>query len=106
MRSAICRAAASNAMRLGLLWSEAHFRQLRGAPEPDDAGVVAPIHPPHQCISSKKVENHAHAVALHFMHYNFSRIHNTLRVTPAMAAGVATHVWSPEEIVGLLAGCG
>jgi hypothetical protein len=51
---------------------------------------------------SKKVENHAAAVALHFMHYNFGRIHKTLRVTPAMAAGVSDHVWSIEEIVGLL----
>jgi IS1 family transposase len=50
---------------------------------------------------SKKVENHAHAVALHFMHYNFARIHKTLRVTPAMQAGVADHVWSLEEIVAL-----
>jgi len=51
---------------------------------------------------SKKVENHEAAVALHFMHYNFARIHQTLRVTPAMEAGVADHVWSLEEIVGLL----
>lgn len=51
---------------------------------------------------SKKQENHAHAVALHFLHYNFVRIHKTLRVTPAMAAGIAQHVWSIEEIVGLL----
>lgn len=50
---------------------------------------------------SKKVENHAHAIALHFMYYNFGRIHKTLRVTPAMAAGVAQHVWSLEEIAGL-----
>jgi hypothetical protein len=50
---------------------------------------------------SKKVENHAHAVALHFMHYNFARIHKTLRVTPAMQAGVSDHVWSLEEIAGL-----
>jgi hypothetical protein len=47
---------------------------------------------------SKKVENHAHAVALHFMYYNFGRIHKTLRVTPAMEAGVSDHVWSLEEI--------
>lgn len=53
---------------------------------------------------SKKVENLAAAVALHFMHYNFGRIHQTLRVTPAMAAGVADHVWELEEIVGLLDG--
>lgn len=51
---------------------------------------------------SKKVENHAHAVALYFVHYNFARIHGTLRVTPAMAAGLADHVWSLEEVVGLL----
>lgn len=51
---------------------------------------------------SKKVENHAAAVALHFMHYNFGRIHKTLRCTPAMEAGIADHVWSIEEIVGLL----
>jgi IS1 family transposase len=51
---------------------------------------------------SKKVENLQHAVALHFMHYNFCRIHQTLRVTPAMEAGIADHIWSIEEIVGLL----
>jgi IS1 family transposase len=50
---------------------------------------------------SKKVENHAHAVALHFMHYNFGRIHKTLRVTPAMEAGVSDHVWNLEEIAAL-----
>jgi IS1 family transposase len=51
---------------------------------------------------SKKVENHGHAVALHFFHYNFIRIHKTLRVTPAMEAGIADHVWSFEELVALL----
>jgi hypothetical protein len=51
---------------------------------------------------SKKVENHAHAVALHFMHYNFARIHQTLRSTPAMRAGVTDHLWSIEEIVLVL----
>jgi IS1 family transposase len=51
---------------------------------------------------SKKVENHAHAVALYFLHYNFARIHKTLRVTPAMQAGLADHVWSLGEIVALL----
>ncbi len=51
---------------------------------------------------SKKVENHAAAVALHYMHYNFCRVHKTLRVTPAMEAGLATHVWGIDEIVGLL----
>jgi hypothetical protein len=43
---------------------------------------------------SKKVENHAAAVALHFIHYNFARIHKTLRIIPAMAAGISDHVWS------------
>lgn len=52
---------------------------------------------------SKKIENHAAAVALYFMWYNFGRMHQTLRVTPAMEAGIATHVWSIEEIVALLA---
>jgi hypothetical protein len=51
---------------------------------------------------SKKIQNHAMAVALHFMHYNFCRIHKTLRVTPAMAAGVTDHVWGIDELVGLL----
>ncbi|MBS0150512.1 MAG: IS1 family transposase [Nitrospira sp.] len=51
---------------------------------------------------SKKIENHALSVALHYMHYNFCRIHKTLRVTPAMAAGVTDHVWSINEIVGLV----
>jgi hypothetical protein len=48
-------------------------------------------------------EMHGHSVALHYASYNFAKIHQTLRVTPAMEAGVADHVWSIEEIVGLLA---
>jgi IS1 family transposase len=51
---------------------------------------------------SKKVENHEHAVALHFMHYNFCRIHKSLRVTPAMEAGVSDHVWSLEELANMI----
>ena len=51
---------------------------------------------------SKKVQNHAHAIAIHFMYYNFARIHESLRVTPAMEASVSNHVWSLEEIIGLL----
>jgi IS1 family transposase len=51
---------------------------------------------------SKKVENHAHSVALHYMFYNFCRIHQTLKVTPAMEAKLADHVWSLEELCGLL----
>jgi IS1 family transposase len=51
---------------------------------------------------SKKVENHGHAVALYFAYYNFVRIHQTLRVTPAMEAGLSDHVWSVEELVSLM----
>ena len=51
---------------------------------------------------SKKIANHEAATALHFMHYYFCRVHQTLRVTPAMEAGVASHVWSVAEIIALL----
>jgi IS1 family transposase len=51
---------------------------------------------------SKKVEMHAYSVALHFAYYNFCKIHQTLRVTPAMEAGLSDHVWSTEELVSLL----
>jgi hypothetical protein len=51
---------------------------------------------------SKKIENHMHAIALHYMHYNFCRIHKSLRCSPAMAAGVSNTLWSIEDIVGLL----
>lgn len=58
---------------------------------------------------SKKIENHKHALALHYMYYNFVRRHQTLtkerrglHTTPAMAAGVADHVWTMQEVVGLL----
>ena len=51
---------------------------------------------------SKKIENHTAAIALHFMHYNFCRVHKTLRVTPAMEAGLAHRVWTVEELVSIL----
>lgn len=51
---------------------------------------------------SKKVENHAYAVALHMMYYNFVRIHQKLRVTPAMAAGVSERLWEIGDIVSLV----
>jgi hypothetical protein len=51
---------------------------------------------------SKKVENLTAAVSLHFFHYNFCRVHQTLGTTPAVAAGVADHVWTLDELVGLL----
>jgi hypothetical protein len=48
------------------------------------------------------IENHALSVALHYMHYNFCRLHKTLRVTPAMAAGVTDRLWSVSDIVTIL----
>ena len=51
---------------------------------------------------SKKLENHVASIALYYMHYNFCRVHKTLRVTPAMEAGVSNHVWSLDEVVELL----
>lgn len=51
---------------------------------------------------SKKFENHAHQIALHFFHYNFCRVHKTLRVTPAMEAGLTDHVWTLDELCSLL----
>lgn len=51
---------------------------------------------------SKKVANHDHAMALHFLYYNFVRIHKTLRTTPAMAAGVTKRLWEIGDIVDVL----
>lgn len=51
---------------------------------------------------SKKLENHRHAIALHYMYYNFCRLHKTLRCTPAMAAGVSQKLWEISDIVALL----
>jgi IS1 family transposase len=51
---------------------------------------------------SKKIDNHRHALALFYMYYNFGRVHQTLRRTPAMAANVADHIWTMEEIAGLI----
>ncbi|UDF30002.1 UNVERIFIED_ORG: IS1 family transposase [Roseateles sp. XES5] len=51
---------------------------------------------------SKKVENHLHAIALHVMHYNFIRIHETLRMTPAMAAGITDKLWEIRDVVALI----
>jgi hypothetical protein len=52
---------------------------------------------------SKKLENMKAALAIHFAHYNFCRIHQTLRVTPAMEAGISDHAWSLEEVMGAAA---
>lgn len=51
---------------------------------------------------SKKFENHCHSIALHMFNYNFIRIHQTIRVTPAMAAGVTDHLWSMLDLVALI----
>ena len=51
---------------------------------------------------SKKLENHRHAIALHYMYYNFARIHQTLRCSPAMEAGISKKLWSIEDIVNQL----
>ena len=50
---------------------------------------------------SKKFENHCHAAAIYFAYYNFCRVHQTLRVTPAMEAGLTDHVWTLAELVAL-----
>ena len=55
---------------------------------------------------SKKLDNHIHALALFHMHYNFARIHQTLRVSPAMEAGMSKHLWSIQELVELSTRCG
>jgi hypothetical protein len=51
---------------------------------------------------SKKFDNLCHALALYFMHYNFARIHQTLKMSPAMAAGVDQRLWTIEDMVNLL----
>ena len=51
---------------------------------------------------SKKIENHIASIAIHYMHYNFCRVHQTLRVTPAMEAGITDHVWSISEMLSIL----
>jgi hypothetical protein len=51
---------------------------------------------------SKKIENHRHAMALHFLYYNFVRVHQTLKVSPAMAAGVTQRLWEMKDVVEML----
>jgi IS1 family transposase len=51
---------------------------------------------------SKKIENHIASIAIHYMHYNYCRIHQTLRITPAMAAGISDHAWTLTELIGLM----
>ena len=75
------------------------LHKLRGAPEPNDTNGHAPIHPVDQRLL-KKIENLGYAVALHFMYYNFARVHRTLKQTPAMAAGIADHVGRSKKSSG------
>jgi IS1 family transposase len=51
---------------------------------------------------SKKIENHIAALAIHYVYYNYCRIHQTLRITPAMAAGLSDHVWEVQELIALI----
>ena len=51
---------------------------------------------------SKKAENHAHIMAIYFMHYNFVRIHQTLKIAPAMAAGITSRFWEMSDVVKVL----
>jgi hypothetical protein len=51
---------------------------------------------------SKRLENHKHAVALHYFHYNFIRVHQTIKTTPAVKAGIADKVWTMVDFVQLL----
>jgi hypothetical protein len=80
---------------------QTHFHELRGAGKPHDANGHAPVHTPDACVL-EKLENHAAMGSLYFMYDNFGRMHQTLRVTPAMEAGLADHVWTIEEIVALI----
>jgi hypothetical protein len=76
--------------------SETHLDELRRAPESDDEDVNPQVHEADKRLS-KKLENHAAMVAIYFMYYNFARKHQTFRVTPAMEAGIADHIWSIDE---------
>lgn len=78
------------------------FHEPRWAPESHEAQVDAPIFTRLTNRFPKKVENLEAAVALHYMHYNFCRIHQSLPVTPAMESGVSEHILSLDEIINLL----
>lgn len=89
----------------------ADLNELPGASEPHDADGYAPLHGLTNGFS-KKLDYHIAAIAIHFMHYNFARPHTSLSIpqedgpaikrTPAMTSGVADHVWTLQEIAGLL----
>jgi hypothetical protein len=52
-------------------------------------------------MASRRKSNHDYAIAIHYMHYNFGRVHKSLRVTPAMEMGLSDHIWTLEEIARL-----
>ncbi len=80
---------------------QTHFHELCRAPEPQYADEHEAVCPSLKRFSIK-VESHEHMLTLRYMYYNLCRIYQSLRVTPAMEAGVAQHVWSLDEIIGLL----
>ena len=69
--------------------------------EPDDPHVKPQVHTVDERVL-RKAENHAHSIALHYMHYNFVRIHKTLRRSPAMAAGVSSKLWNMADIIAMM----
>jgi hypothetical protein len=78
-------------LRAAPLRRQRSLHVLRGAPEPHDAHVHAPLHAPDECVHQEGREPRGSRV-LYFMYYDFARVHQTLRGTPAMEAGVANHV--------------
>ena len=81
---------------------KAHFYIICGTPELDSPHYyTAALHTGLSNGFSRKLENHAAAVALNYFAYNFIRIHRTLRVSPAMAAGVADRLWDVNDLVAL-----
>jgi hypothetical protein len=83
----------------------AGLHKLRRASEPNGAHGRASLHAPDQCFS-KKIENHVAATALHLAHYNFVRRHQTLRLSPAMAAGVSATLWDVDDLLNATIGAG
>jgi fructoselysine-6-P-deglycase FrlB-like protein len=81
--------------------SAPHQHELRGSPESDDADAHVPLHATDERVL-KKFENHVHMVALYTVFYNWTKIHKSLRTTPAMAAGLTERVWDMADIVAMI----
>ena len=75
-----------------------YLNVLHRAPEPHDPNAATPVHAAHKCVL-EKFEHHVAAFALYAAYYNFCRVHETLRITPAMQLGVTDHVWSIGELI-------